>query len=289
MPTMHNKQEYIDLINSFPLRGWLDVLARPAVFASLSRMPSREHLLCLLSAYQPFAQSLAGDISLALELLERMRALLSDWSPPDLPAEIVDVARALLRADGTYLVQDWDKINWDERPDLDPGQTVDQIVVWPPWEPLTMSDDIKWPPFKEPCMDEPAPPDKLDAVMATAWIMVLASPQVYRGIDRTPTREHFLHILDVYIAYVGHDGRYHQPMFQPVPYERRAPLAAKLRALLEAWTPPELPSDIKAAARELLYAEGMDLKWDNLTTAVLDPSHFPWAEGIPPRLKYQDE
>jgi hypothetical protein len=92
-------------------------------------------------------------------------------------------------------------------------------------------------------------------------------------------------MLDLYIAYVGHDGRYHQPMFEPVPYERRPPLAAKLRALLEAWTPPELPSEITDAARELLYAEGLNLKWDNLTTRVMDPDFLLWPEGIPALLR----
>jgi hypothetical protein len=282
MAALRNKQDLIALDNSFPFRDWLQVLARPTVFASLSRMPSREHLLSLLDAYQPFAQSLAGDERLALELLERMRVLLSGWSPPDLPAEIVDVARALLRADGSCAVLDWDK-----GPDLGPGETVDNAVVWPPWEPRTMSDDIKWPPFE--VKGGPLPSDNVAAIHATPWLMVLASPQVYRGLGRTPTREHLLHMLDLYITYVGHDGRYNQPMFQPVPYERRAPLAAKLRALLEAWMPPELPSEITAAARELLYAEGLNLKWDNLTTRTIDPDFLRWPEGIPALLKDQDE
>src|SRR5262245_15086936 len=100
--------------------------------------------MVLLNAYQPFAQSLARDGKpLALKLMERMRVLLSGWSPPDLPAEVVDVARALIRADGCYAVQDWDK-----GPNLDPGESIDKIVVWPPWEPRLMSDDIKWPPFE---------------------------------------------------------------------------------------------------------------------------------------------
>jgi hypothetical protein len=152
MAFLHNKQDWVTLLNSFAFRGWLDFFARPTAFASLSRMPSREHLLLLLDAYQPFAQSLATDVPRALELTERMRTLLSDWPPLDLPAEMVDTARALLRADGSHLVPDWDKMDWDSAPDLDPGQTIDQCVVWPPWEPKSVSDEeIEWPPRLAHC------------------------------------------------------------------------------------------------------------------------------------------
>lgn len=139
MPTIRNEQDGIDIGNSHPFREWLQVLARPAVFRSLARLPSRAHLLDLLDAYEPFARSRVNDGgpftkdggSLALELANQMRVHLSAWSPPGLPAEIVATARALLGADGCYAVLDWEK-----GPDLDPGQTIDDIVIWPPWKPV---------------------------------------------------------------------------------------------------------------------------------------------------------
>lgn len=86
-------------------------------FARL-RSPSSAHLLHLLDAYMPYAQSRARDVEpRTLALAERMRGYLSGWSPPDLPVEIVETARALLDADGFYHVVDWEK-----GPDLDPGQ-----------------------------------------------------------------------------------------------------------------------------------------------------------------------
>src|SRR4051794_19816041 len=99
--------------------------------------------------------------------------------------------------------------------------------------------------------------DYADVVNTTHWFMVLAAPPLYRTLGRTPIREHLLRLMDIYIAYVERDGRYSRAEHEPVPYERRGSLSAKLRALLETWTPPELPREITEAARELLFAEGM--------------------------------
>jgi hypothetical protein len=136
--------------------------------------------------------------------------------------------------------------------------------------------------------------DYADVMNTTHWLMVLASPPLYRTLGRIPSREHLLHLMDIYIAYVEHDGRYSQQEHQPVPYERREPLAAKLRALLETWTPPELPSEITEATRELLWAEGRtppDGGWDNATITGSDPLEdiLLWPEGIPLLLREQAE
>jgi hypothetical protein len=136
-----------EIRNAFPFRDWLQVLARSDVFHALSRQPSREHLILLCDAYMPFARSrrehakeqgyISGaDEPLVSELTDRMRSLLEVWTPPDLPKEIVEIARALLLADRSSIgIHDWEK-----GPDLDPGQTVDDIVVWPPWEPMRPKD-----------------------------------------------------------------------------------------------------------------------------------------------------
>jgi hypothetical protein len=96
-------------------------------------------LLSLLDAYEPFARSRLTDGgpftadggSLALELTNQMRVHLSAWSPPSLPAEIVTTARALLEADGCYAVIDWEK-----GPNLEPGERMEDSLVWPPDEPV---------------------------------------------------------------------------------------------------------------------------------------------------------
>ena len=131
MFTIRNPSDAALIGNSHPLREWLQVLARPAVFGMLARAPSAEHLLDLLEAYRPFAEARAKDPETTLTELARLREQLRLWVSPDLPAEIVDIARALLRADGCYTVLDWEMV-----PRLDDGQKVDDLVVWPPWEPM---------------------------------------------------------------------------------------------------------------------------------------------------------
>ncbi len=53
------------------------------------------------------------------------------------------------------------------------------------------------------------------------WLHVLASPRTFCGMNRTPPREYLERLIDIYIAYVRHDGRYMGPDFEPVPYEAR--------------------------------------------------------------------
>jgi hypothetical protein len=142
MPTIHDltNPRLAEIGKAFPFRDWLQVLARPEVFQMLTRQPSREQLLLLCDAYMPYARSRRehakeqgyishADESVVSELADRMRALLEGWSPHGLTPEIVDTARALLRADGSSTILDL-----DYRPNLDPGQTLDDILVWPSGE-----------------------------------------------------------------------------------------------------------------------------------------------------------
>ena len=126
--------------------------------------------------------------------------------------------------------------------------------------------------------------DFTDVANCIMWIEILAVPRIFRGMTRMPPREHLLRLIDIYIAYVRHDGRYAGGDFEPVPYETREPLALKLRELLEAWTPPELPAEITETARALLYAEGMSPPggWDNVPDPDMRPEEFLlWPEGVP--------
>lgn len=132
MFTLHirNPDDVALVSNSHPFREWLQILARPLVYRMLSRTPTSEHLLNLLDAYRPFAETSAKDAEATLLELSRLRKQLQAWASPDLPVEIVDTARRLLRADGFYAILDWEMV-----PRLDPGQTMDDLVIWPPWEP----------------------------------------------------------------------------------------------------------------------------------------------------------
>src|SRR4051812_40570215 len=109
MPTIYDSTNprVAEIGRSNAFREWAQVLARPAVFRTLTRMPSREQLLRLLDEYQPFAHSRLADVGaqgyvsgadepLVGQLADRMGVLLAQWSPPELGTEIVETARALL-------------------------------------------------------------------------------------------------------------------------------------------------------------------------------------------------
>lgn len=130
--------------------------------------------------------------------------------------------------------------------------------------------------------------DWADVGNCILWLEMFAAPHLFQGMRRIPPHEHLLRIMDTYLAYVRHDGRYMQPQFEPVPYERRELLAQKLRALLESWTPPTIPENIVDTARALLYAEGLDPRegWDHLSPPGFKPEeHLLWPEGVPALLK----
>lgn len=138
--------------------------------------------------------------------------------------------------------------------------------------------------------ERPILADYSDVVNTIQWLMVLSSTPLYRSLGRTPIPAHLVALMDIYLEYVAHDGRYRKAEFEGVPYERRGPLAEKLRALLATWTPPELPDTVKEAARELLYAEGLlgpEGDWDNLM--IEDPvpveDMLLWPEGVPALLR----
>ncbi|NUQ73071.1 MAG: hypothetical protein HUU21_05905 [Polyangiaceae bacterium] len=127
--------------------------------------------------------------------------------------------------------------------------------------------------------------DFVDVANCVMWLTVLAAPHIFRSMTRMPPREHVARLVDIYIEYVRHDGRYVGADFEPVPYETREPLALKLRDLIATWTPPELPADIIEAARALLHAEGMNPPaggWDNTPDPDVRPEEFLlWPEGVP--------
>jgi hypothetical protein len=132
--------------------------------------------------------------------------------------------------------------------------------------------------------------DTMSVIQAVLWVTALASRSVYARLGREPSPTHILGLLDIYIAYAARDGRCHQPMFQSVAYERRGALASKLRALVESWTPPELPEEILEAARALLHAEGLRAPnddWETVPEHAVDPDLMLWPEGVPALVRYR--
>jgi len=127
------------------------------------------------------------------------------------------------------------------------------------------------------------------SVNAMVWLHVLAIPHVFRSMRRKPSPEHLVNMVDIYLAYVRRGERRTPPKFQPVPYERREPAALRLRALLEAWTPPDLPEEITAAVRDVLHAEGSTPAegWDHVPYEPEPPieDQLWWPEDVPEALR----
>jgi hypothetical protein len=296
--------DYADVINT---THWLMVLASPSLYRTLDRMPTREHLVLLMDIYLAYvghdgrysdAEHKPVPYKQREALAARLRALLETWTPPDLPLEITEVARELLYAEGRVAPNG----GWDSLTITGPDRLED-VLLWPEGIPALLreraeghrpsgSPDVMqrvFPPQPLQPEERDLPVDFMDAIAAIHWLMVLAAPQVYRELGRTPPREHLLLMLDLYSAYAGQGHRYSQASFEPVPYEHRVSLAAKLRALMEVWTLPELPSEITEAAREVLYAEGVKLVWDKMTTRIVGTDCLRWPEGIPAQLRYEAE
>lgn len=125
--------------------------------------------------------------------------------------------------------------------------------------------------------------DTLAIFFADDWLMVLAAPHIYRALQRPVEPTFLIRLLDIWIAYADRGDRYVFPLASD---PNRPALARKLRDLISAWTPPELPAEITAAARALLHAEGYEepplgaVTWDDFN---FDPdraveSRLAWPE-----------
>lgn len=130
--------------------------------------------------------------------------------------------------------------------------------------------------------------DAVGSIQATVWFEVLARPYLYQSMERKPTREHLVNMVDVYLRGVRRKAQHVPSTFYPVPREQREPSALRLRALLEAWTPPELTEEITAAVREVLHAEGNTPAegWDQMP--LPEPpveQQLCWPEDVPEPLR----
>ena len=120
---------------------------------------------------------------------------------------------------------------------------------------------------------------------------MLAAPHLYRTIRRTVEPAHVTRLMDVWVAYAEHGDRYFSTLV-PVPEPQRRLFARELRALVAAWTPPDLPAEITEAARALLRAEGVEPPqgdWDSFAFDLEEDEPVEdaliWPEGIPLLLR----
>jgi hypothetical protein len=99
------------------------------------------------------------------------------------------------------------------------------------------------------------PIDTLAILHTEDWLIVLAAPHIYRSLKRQVEPAFLLRLLDIFIPYADRGDHY---LFDRAPDPDRSALARRLRDLIAAWTPPELPVEITEAARALLRAEGYE-------------------------------
>jgi hypothetical protein len=103
------------------------------------------------------------------------------------------------------------------------------------------------------------------------WLGVLAMPHQFRTLQRSVDPAHLTRLMDIWIAYVEAEpgDRRWVGKFAPIPDGEPADLARRMRALLVAWTPPELPADITETARAMLHVQGIKrndaAEWDAFT------------------------
>jgi hypothetical protein len=128
----------VDTIAIVGTATWLAVLAAPHLYRSLARSVDPAHLTALLDIWVAYADRddrymgrpdfMPVPYERRPALARRLRDLLSTWTPPDLPSEITEAARALLHAEGLKWPQG---TSWDDA-SLDLGdRTLESFLVWP--------------------------------------------------------------------------------------------------------------------------------------------------------------
>jgi hypothetical protein len=258
-------------------QAWLDVLAKPHEYRALQRPVDaavKAVLLCLLDVWIAYVDR--GDWYLYGDppeedrpaLARKLRALLEAWTPPDLPAEITEAARALLDAEGEKKRRREEGGTWDDVRVVDPTETIDSYLLWPEglaavWPKKGATAEEKAARAAErrvqirKYMAEVGLNDVAKCVIPAqnlAWL--LACQRIMRKVNEMPSREHVLEHWDGLQSLVDWEaGRTPEGDRQ---LSEIGPPVNRLRALCESWTPSaDVPSEIQRAARDLLAAFGM--------------------------------
>ena len=129
------------------------------------------------------------------------------------------------------------------------------------------------------------PIDTLAILHTEGWLIVLAAPHVYRSLKRQVEPAFLLRLFDIFIAYADRGDHY---LLDRGPDPDRPALARRLRDLIAAWTPPELPAEITDAARALLRAEGYEKPPLGAATTWEDFHFQPDSDPFESRLAWPE-
>jgi len=88
----------------------------------------------------------------------------------------------------------------------------------------------------------------------SAWLHVLARPEVFQTLNRSPSPSHVINLLDVYLPYAGKRSASAEERGD-ASGARLGDLMSRMRALLESWSPATLPGELVETARALLVAD----------------------------------
>jgi len=127
--------DFADIIN-FSL--WLGVLAAPHLYRTIKRQVDPRHLTSLMDIWVAYVErgdcywdrskSTLKRLAQRAPLARKLRALIAAWTPPGLPAEITETARALLDAEGLSPPngRGWDELEFDFE-----GDPMEDMLPWP--------------------------------------------------------------------------------------------------------------------------------------------------------------
>ena len=132
-PRPDGSSELGDFVQTAHALTWLEMLATPHIFARLTRFPGRDHLLRQVDVFLANARSGQRLTKPTFEAVPyeqrepramRLRDLLEQWIPPDLPRDITEAARELLYAEGLLPPEGWDDLPV-------PSGPIEEYLSWP--------------------------------------------------------------------------------------------------------------------------------------------------------------
>jgi hypothetical protein len=147
-------------------------------------------------------------------------------------------------------------------------------------------------------MNNPRVREHEDAQHLVNWLETLGRPQLYAALSRKPTREHILHVIDLYMPYAQSRPEHREErgyVRHGVDLQRAEDLALRFRALIESWEPPDLTAEITEAARELLMADGTHQPvggvwvWGDMHPPEEIENILMWPEGVPELIRRQKD
>jgi hypothetical protein len=300
--------------------GWLHVLAAPHLYRMLQHGVDTAHLMRMMDFWIAYVDGDARDKTAASTpapheerraMARALRERIAAWVPPELPVELTEAARALLRAEGREPKRGWDNFI----PDLEEGGTLDDTLMsaervdaflrafaeepkGPQWTHEKILNDMERGRYDNIVTyydrDNPRVAEITNAQAFSLWLMVLSRPQLYDRLKRKPEREHLMLLIDDYLPFARtrpEDAQakgYEPKRKDPELHER---LALRLRELLGTWIPPALSPQIVSAARALSVAESylghkmtFDDEWDDKEIAMLE-ADLVWPAQVADRLK----